>query len=197
MWLSPLFVLCARDVHHAPHLVLATDMAAEHRQQLRQIDGVRLRPPGAPVHLDTRRVHDEIVDARANQIPVNPEPVPSCLVTARHRRISGQVQALLRGRHLLRQAIPGVRWQRASANALPLLRGEADFPLPSSKFDRHQQSVTSACGRLLMLGRGCRHTRSFQNGILERSLTVATHFTSSCAFQPPCILSYGHESGGR
>jgi hypothetical protein len=28
-------------------------------------------------------------------------------------------------------------------------------------------------------------------GILERSLTVATHLTSSYAFQPPCILSYG------
>jgi hypothetical protein len=31
----------------------------------------------------------------------------------------------------------------------------------------------------------------FRMGILERSLTVATHFTSSCALQPPCILSYG------
>src|SRR5262245_23518620 len=31
----------------------------------------------------------------------------------------------------------------------------------------------------------------FRMGILERSLTVATHLTSSGAFQPPCILSYG------
>src|SRR6202022_1661165 len=125
------------------------DMAAEHRQELLEIKDIGLGSSRAAIHLNARRVDDEIVNAHTGEIPVDPKSITSDLVTARDRRIGRELEALFRSRQLLPQSIPGVGRECAAADPLSKLRRETHLPLPSTKFDRHQQSVTSSCGRLL------------------------------------------------
>jgi len=63
VWVSSLLVLFARDAHDAPDLLFAAEMAAQHRQQLLQIDPIRFGSPGAAIHLDAGRIHDEVLNA--------------------------------------------------------------------------------------------------------------------------------------
>ena len=87
MRLPPLLVLRARDRHDVPDLLLAVEMTAEHRQELLEINEIRRGSSGATIHLNARRVHHEVVNTQPGEIPVDPESVPSGLVTARDRRI--------------------------------------------------------------------------------------------------------------
>lgn len=54
------------------------------------IDAIGLGAALAPVDFDARRVHHVVLDTHATQLPVQPEPVVSRLVTAEHPRGCGQ-----------------------------------------------------------------------------------------------------------
>ena len=49
-------------------------MAAEHRQELLQINDIRLGSSSAAVHLKARRVDHQILNTHAGEIPVNQNP---------------------------------------------------------------------------------------------------------------------------
>jgi hypothetical protein len=40
------------------------------------------------IDLDARRVHHQILDPQAGEVPVNPKPVPASLVATDHRRVT-------------------------------------------------------------------------------------------------------------
>src|SRR5260370_161711 len=54
------FLLRRRDARNGPYPVLARVITHKHREQLVAVKAVRLRATGAPVHLDTGRIHHEI-----------------------------------------------------------------------------------------------------------------------------------------
>ena len=86
---------------------------------------------------------------------MDPESVPSGFITTRDGRVGRQTQTILGDGYHLSQSIPRISCERAPVDALAQLRRKTHLPLPSSEFDRHQQSIAGGCSRLLTLGRAC------------------------------------------
>src|SRR5262249_44319957 len=88
--------------------------------------------------------------------------------------------------------------QRSAPDPLPPLRGKAHFPLASSKLDRHQQSVTTWCRKLIALGRGCHHARSFQNGDSRAELNSRDPPHQQLCVSPPsyCLTAISLRRNG-
>jgi hypothetical protein len=58
------------------------DMSHKWHDQLGDVQSIRLRPPMSPVHLETCRINDHVLDAAPGQEPVQPETIPPCLAPA-------------------------------------------------------------------------------------------------------------------
>jgi hypothetical protein len=69
---------------NAAGLRLAAQVTNQRTNHPISIDPVRLRPPSTPVHLQTGRIEDMVVDAVCLQHAMQPEPVISSLVAGHH-----------------------------------------------------------------------------------------------------------------
>src|SRR3974390_2170393 len=78
------FLLGVRNANHAAGLRLAAQVTNQRTNHPISIDPVRLRPSGTPVHLQTGRIEDVVVNAVRLQHAMQPEPVISGLVTGHH-----------------------------------------------------------------------------------------------------------------
>jgi hypothetical protein len=74
-----------RHLDGAPHLRLAFPAANEQSDQADGVQTVGLGTPGAPIHLDTRRVDDHTVDTLVMQEAMEPEAIASGLVAGEDR----------------------------------------------------------------------------------------------------------------
>jgi hypothetical protein len=79
-------LLHARPPHDPHHPRLAAAIGHQGPQQLFAINPVGLRPPGALLDRNARRVEHMARDPRRRQKPVQPKPVVASLVAAHHRR---------------------------------------------------------------------------------------------------------------
>jgi hypothetical protein len=87
------FLLRRRDARDGPYPVLARVITHKHREQLVAVKSIRLRATGAPVHLDTGRIHHEIGNALLSQPAVQPEAVAASLITAVDGCVGAEVAA--------------------------------------------------------------------------------------------------------
>ncbi len=57
MQLAAIFLRGRRDMDHVPDPRLPRIVAEEHRQELADVEAIRLRAPRAPRDFNTRRIH--------------------------------------------------------------------------------------------------------------------------------------------
>src|SRR6056300_578100 len=68
--------------YYLPNLPLIAVITHQQPQEISSIQPVRLYPPLASVYLDARRIHHQVIYTLAQQIPMYPEPVTACFITA-------------------------------------------------------------------------------------------------------------------
>src|SRR4029453_4791289 len=134
MELPTVFLLDAGYTHHTPHLLLACQVAQEHRQEVVNVQPIRLRPAVAPIDLNTRGVDDMVHDALRYQVTVQPEPITPSLVATHDVCVLRQAKALLRPGDLLLESLDITSGDRPFAWLLRDTNSEAQFPgiCPSS-----------------------------------------------------------------
>src|SRR5262252_2274244 len=101
MELPTVFLVDAGHPHDTPHLPLTRHVAQEHREELVDIEPIRLGPALAPIDFNAGGVDDMVRDTMCDQGAVQPEPVAAGLVTAHDAGVLRQAKALLRSRDLL------------------------------------------------------------------------------------------------
>jgi hypothetical protein len=82
---------------------LAGDIAHQLREQLLDVESIRLRPARAPVDFDAGGIDDHIVHADRHQISVHPEPVGTRFIAAGNGRIGRQSKPTLLRRDFVRE----------------------------------------------------------------------------------------------
>src|SRR4051794_8365781 len=88
----------------APDLAFPVVPTNEHFHEFHCVEAIRLGSSAAAVDLDTRGVHDLVLDSLGQEEAMQPEAVASGLVATDHRSILGQAEPLLGGLDLEDQA---------------------------------------------------------------------------------------------
>ena len=122
--------------HPPPPRSFARVIAHQHPHQPRAFQPVGLGAPLPAIHLDAGRVHDQILDARLAQPPMNPKPIAARFIHRAHRRISRQPEVALGLSDRLLQAgeVAGRHIDLADFDAIT----EGQFPIALAEFDRHE-----------------------------------------------------------
>jgi hypothetical protein len=127
----------ARYPHDAQCRLLATHIAQQQCQQPFRIEPIGLRAARAPVHLDARRIHHQVRDTDARQLPVHPKPIQPGFIATDHRRVRTHSESSLAGRDLFSNPPPRIRSHRPPARRPADPRGKAQFPFPSTELQGH------------------------------------------------------------
>jgi hypothetical protein len=114
---------------HPPDLLLTRAVADQHGEQFPGVESVGLRASPTTFDLDTRRIDHNVVDPMCHEAAMQPEPVPSSLITAIDAGVIGQPKAFLRPGDLAPESPEIARPHGTQARSTGEPRAEAQLPL--------------------------------------------------------------------
>src|ERR1700754_5086828 len=145
---SGIFLCHARHTHDSNHPWLAPQIGHQGAQQQLAVDPVRLRPSGALLHRNGRRIEHQVPDPSRLEQPVQQKAIIASLVAARYRRHRAELPGRPGSDLLDQRQQPAVIAPRQlmPRNPVSVRAMQRHQPCFLTEFDRDENRATTASG---------------------------------------------------